>query len=108
MTNNDDTDKLGRVKVKYPTLSDSDESTWARVATPGGGVQRGLQWIPEVGDEVLVGFELGDKTRPMILGGLWSRKDKPPHRVAMAQRSVPPFEGLPARSQSTSRSLSRR
>jgi len=78
VTNNDDTDKLGRVKVKYPTLSDSDESTWARVATPGGGVQRGLQWIPEVGDEVLVGFELGDKTRPMILGGLWSRKDKPP------------------------------
>ncbi len=78
VTNNDDPDKLGRVKVKYPTLSDSDESTWARVATPGGGAQRGLQWIPEVGDEVLVGFELDDKTRPMILGGLWSRKDKPP------------------------------
>jgi uncharacterized protein involved in type VI secretion and phage assembly len=78
VTNNDDKDHLGRVKVKFPTLSDSDESTWARVATPGGGAQRGLQWLPEVGDEVLVGFELGDKTRPMILGGLWSRKDKPP------------------------------
>jgi uncharacterized protein involved in type VI secretion and phage assembly len=78
VTNNDDPDRLGRVKVKYPTLSDSDESSWARVATPGGGAARGVQWIPEVGDEVLVGFELDDKTRPMILGGLWSRKDKPP------------------------------
>src|SRR5439155_1060826 len=34
--------------------------------------------LDRVGHEVLVGFELGDKTRPMILGGLWSRKDKPP------------------------------
>jgi uncharacterized protein involved in type VI secretion and phage assembly len=82
VTNNDDPDKLGRVKVKYPTLSDADESTWARVATPGGGAQRGLQWLPEVGDEVLVGFELDDKTRPMVLGGLWSRKDKPPQADA--------------------------
>jgi hypothetical protein len=82
VTNNDDPDKLGRVKVRFPTLSDADESTWARVATPGGGAQRGLQWLPEVGDEVLVGFELDDKTRPMILGGLWSRKDKPPQADA--------------------------
>ncbi len=78
VTNNDDPDQLGRVKVQFPTLSDADESAWARVATPGGGPQRGLQWLPEVGDEVLVGFELNDRTRPMVLGGLWSRKDKPP------------------------------
>src|SRR5256886_10389540 len=78
VTNNDDPDKLGRVKVRFPTLSDSDESTWARVASAGAGAARGMQWLPEVGDEVLVGFELDDKTRPMILGGPWSRKDKPP------------------------------
>jgi uncharacterized protein involved in type VI secretion and phage assembly len=78
VTNNDDPEHLGRVKVRFPTLSDSDESTWARVATIGGGPGRGFQWLPEVGDEVLVGFELEDKTRPMVLGGLWSRKDKPP------------------------------
>jgi uncharacterized protein involved in type VI secretion and phage assembly len=78
VTNNEDPEHLGRVKVRFPTLSDSDESTWARLATVGGGAARGLQWLPEVGDEVLVGFELDDKTRPMVLGGLWSRKDKPP------------------------------
>ena len=79
VTNNDDKEKLGRVKVRFPTLSDSDESTWARVASAGAGAARGMQWLPEVGDEVLVGFELDDKTRPMVLGGLWSRKDKLPH-----------------------------
>jgi len=64
--------------VKFPTLSQDDESAWSRVATPGGGKQRGLQWIPEVDDEVLVGFELDDTARPVILGGLWNRRDAPP------------------------------
>jgi len=78
VTNNDDAEHLGRVKVKFPTLSDDDESAWARLVAPGGGSQRGLMCLPEVGDEVLVGFELDDHRRPLVLGGLWNRKDKPP------------------------------
>ena len=78
VTNNDDPEKLGRVKVTFPTLSAEDESAWARVATLGGGPKRGLQWLPEVDDEVLVGFELDDQTRPVVLGGLWNRTDSPP------------------------------
>lgn len=78
VTNNDDPEKLGRVKVTFPTLSDQDESTWARVTGPGAGPKRGMQWLPEVDDEVLVGFELDDKTRPIVLGGLWNRTDPPP------------------------------
>jgi len=78
VTNNADPEKLGRVKVTFPTLSAEDESTWARVVSPGGGGKRGMQWLPEVDDEVLLGFELEDKTRPVVLGGLWNRKDPPP------------------------------
>jgi phage protein D len=78
VTNNADPEQLGRVKVTFPTLTDQDESTWARVVAPGAGPKRGLQWLPEVDDEVLVGFELDDKNRPVILGGLWSREDPPP------------------------------
>jgi phage protein D len=78
VTNNADPEKLGRVKVTFPTLSEEDESTWARVVTPGGGPKRGMQWLPEVDDEVLVGFELDDKTRPVVFGGLWNRQDPPP------------------------------
>lgn len=78
VTNNADPEKLGRVRVTFPTLSVDDESTWARVVSPGGGNKRGMQWLPEVDDEVLVGFELEDKTRPVVLGGLWNRQDPPP------------------------------
>jgi uncharacterized protein involved in type VI secretion and phage assembly len=77
VTNNDDKESQARVKVKFPTLGD-DESAWARVVSPGAGSSRGMQWLPEVGDEVMVGFENDDKSRPVVLGGLWGRKDKPP------------------------------
>ena len=88
VTNNDDPEKLGRVRVQFPTLSATDESAWARVATPGGGPSRGMQWIPEVDDEVLVGFELDDHARPVVLGGLWNRKDVPPSSDAVSGGAV--------------------
>ncbi len=78
VTNNNDPDKLGRVKVKFPWLSDSDESTWARIAVPMAGNNRGFYFLPEVDDEVLVVFEHGDMRFPYVLGALWNGKDKPP------------------------------
>ena len=80
VTNAQDPNGLGRVKVKFPWLSDQDESDWARVVTPGGGPQRGLQFIPEVNDEVLVGFEQGDIHCAYVLGGLWNGQDAPPKK----------------------------
>ncbi len=78
VTNNKDPDKLGRVKVKLPWLSEQDESHWARVVTPMAGPQRGLFFLPEVDDEVLLAFEHGDVRLPYVLGALWNGKDKPP------------------------------
>jgi len=78
VTNNDDPDKLGRVKVKYPWLSVDLESDWIRVVSAGGGPSRGVCFLPEVQDEVLIGFELGDFDQPYVIGGLWNGKDQPP------------------------------
>jgi uncharacterized protein involved in type VI secretion and phage assembly len=78
VTNNQDPDKLGRVKVRFPSLSDKDESYWARVVTPMAGAERGLYVLPEVDDEVLVAFEHGKVEFPYVLGALWNGKDKPP------------------------------
>jgi uncharacterized protein involved in type VI secretion and phage assembly len=78
VTNNEDPDKLHRVKVKFPWLSDADESAWARVATPMAGKERGLYVLPEVEDEVLVAFEHGDLRFPCVIGSLWNGKDAPP------------------------------
>lgn len=78
VTNNNDPEGWGRVKVKFPWLSDDVESAWARIAAPGAGPERGLYWLPEVNDEVLVAFEQGDINRPYVIGGLWNGADKPP------------------------------
>jgi uncharacterized protein involved in type VI secretion and phage assembly len=78
VTNNQDPDGLGRVKVKLPWLSEEDESHWARVLAPMAGNERGLYFLPEVDDEVLVCFEHGSVEFPYVLGALWNGKDKPP------------------------------
>ena len=78
VTNNKDLDKMGRVRVQFPWLSDGNESWWARIATPMAGGGRGVYFLPEIGDEVLVAFEHGDVRFPCIVGSLWNGKDAPP------------------------------
>lgn len=78
VTNNRDPDGLGRVKVRFPWLSDHDESDWARLATPMAGNERGIMFLPEVNDEVLLAFEQGDIHRPYVLGALWNGRDRLP------------------------------
>jgi phage protein D/phage baseplate assembly protein gpV len=92
VTNLDDPDDLGRVKVKYPGLGTNPEieSYWVRIAAPMAGPQRGFMCLPEVNDEVLIAFEHGDVSRPYIVGALWSSTDKPPKpkSEAIAQGKV--------------------
>jgi uncharacterized protein involved in type VI secretion and phage assembly len=83
VTNNDDPDGSGRVKVRFPWLSDSDESWWARLAVPMAGADRGFLFLPEVDDEVLVAFEHGDPRFPYVVGSLWNGQDKPPEPQAL-------------------------
>jgi len=78
VTNNQDPEKLGRVKVRFPWLNDTDESNWARVATMMAGQDRGTWFLPEVDDEVLVAFEHGSVEFPYVIGSLWNGKDTPP------------------------------
>ncbi|MEQ9625729.1 VgrG-related protein [Coleofasciculus chthonoplastes] len=81
VTNNKDPENMGRVRVKFPTLTEEHESNWARVVGHGIGNNRGNDCLPEVNDEVVVGFEHGDIHRPYILGGVWNGKDKPPEHI---------------------------
>ena len=78
VTNNNDPEGIGRVRVKYPSLSDSDESEWARVLSHHLGTgPRGIYMLPQVNDEVVVAFENGDPRRPLVIGSLFNGKDKP-------------------------------
>ena len=88
VTNNNDPDGLGRVKVKFPSLSNVDESFWARIATPMAGNGRGAYFLPEVDDEVLVVFQHGNVRFPYVIGSLWSAKDKPPATNAEGKNNL--------------------
>jgi phage protein D len=78
VTNNNDTEHMGRVKLAFPWLAPNYESDWARVVQIGMGKEWGNLFLPEVGDEVLVGFEFGDSRRPYVIGGLINGKTKHP------------------------------
>jgi phage protein D/phage baseplate assembly protein gpV len=91
VTNTDDPNNWGRVKVKFPWMSEDAESDWARLAGPGGGPEAGFYAVPEVGDEVLVAFEHGDFSRPYILGGLWNGQHDIPPTVAGASQGERPL-----------------
>ena len=77
VTDTKDPENRGRVKVKFPWLSEDYVSDWARVAYPGAGKERGIVWVPEADDEVLVGFVHGEFGRPCVLGGLFNGVDPP-------------------------------
>ena len=88
VTSNDDPDKLRRVKVKYPILGGEVESDWARIAWGAAGKERGVVALPEVNDEVIVGFEHGDVRRPYVLGVLFNGEDTPGADLVKADNSL--------------------
>jgi uncharacterized protein involved in type VI secretion and phage assembly len=70
-------DKEYRVRVQFAWLPGGDKSAWARIATMGAGLDRGVFWLPEVGDEVLCAFINGWFDQPVVIGTLWNGVDKP-------------------------------
>jgi uncharacterized protein involved in type VI secretion and phage assembly len=88
VTNNQDPEEQGRVKVRFPWLADQVESQWARVASPMAGNERGMFFLPEVNDEVVVAFEQGDMNHPYVLGALWNGVDKPPETNSDGKNNI--------------------
>jgi Rhs element Vgr protein len=74
----------GRVLVKIPLVSETDEAVWARVSTLDAGKARGSFFMPEIGDEVLLGFLNDDPCQAVILGMLNGSKNTAPLTAANA------------------------
>ncbi len=75
---NDDPDKKGRIQVQFQwQMIEGLHTNWIRVMTPDAGVSdkvgtnRGWVTIPEVGDQVMIGFRYGDPARPFVMGSLF-------------------------------------
>lgn len=85
VTDNQDPDKQGRVRVRLPWAPDSGPDryeTWARVSTMMAGAGRGTWFVPDPQDEVLVAFEGGDPGRPVVIGSMWNGKDTPAEEMS--------------------------
>ncbi len=74
---NADPEGLGRIKVQFPWQQVEDEVTpWIRIVTPHAGGDKGFHFIPEVSEEVLVGFEGGNAEHPYMMGSLYNGNGK--------------------------------
>jgi len=74
---NTDPDGMARIQVQFPWQKPTGETTpFIRVVTPHGGGDKGFHFIPEIGEEVLVGFEGGNAERPYMMGSLYNGSGK--------------------------------
>jgi len=76
-----DPDGQYKIQVSVPVLQAETDGVWARLASFYGSDGIGAFFIPEIGDEVILGYFNNDPSYPVILGSLYSSKHKPPYEL---------------------------
>jgi type VI secretion system secreted protein VgrG len=74
VTDNHDPKGLGRVRVRFHWMKPDQKTPWLRVSSPHGGGGKGMFFIPEIGEEVIVGFEGNSPTKGYIDGTVYHGK----------------------------------
>ncbi len=77
---NEDPKRLGRIRVQFDWQADLDSemiTPWLRIAQPHAGGGKGFSFIPEIGEEVMIGFEGGNAERPYVTGTLYNGPENP-------------------------------
>ena len=72
---NADPENLGRIRVQFP-WQPTAYSPWIRIAQPHSGANKGFHFIPELGEEVMVGFEGSNVEMPFVMGSLYNGSGK--------------------------------
>ena len=91
VTDVNDTEKLGRVRVRFHWQTAQDQSPWLRIVNPYAAKSRGAYIIPELNDEVMVGFEGNNAEKPYVMGSLYNGKAKPDAAWADAKNNTKAF-----------------
>jgi len=91
VVDNIDPDEMGRIKVKFP-WNESDETPWVRYVMPYAGNDRGWYALPEIDDEVLVGYEEGSPDHPIAIGSVFNKVDVPPADAHDDKNSIKMFK----------------
>jgi len=74
VTDNHDPKGLGRIRVKFHWMNGGEKTPWIRVTSPHGGGGKGMFFIPEIGEEVIVGFEGDSAIKPYVIGTVYHGK----------------------------------
>ncbi|MBQ0050255.1 MAG: type VI secretion system tip protein VgrG [Bacteroidales bacterium] len=93
VTDNEDPKGMGRIRVQFDWQEAQDASMmtpWIRIATPYAGGGKGFNFIPEIGEEVMVDFEGGNAERPYVCGMLFNGVDAPEGEMVPNQNSGNP------------------
>lgn len=77
----EDPNKQFMIQVAVPTMQAGTGTVWARLASYYGSDGVGSFFLPEVGDEVILGFLDNDPSHPLVLGSLYSSKRAPPYQI---------------------------
>jgi Rhs element Vgr protein len=77
----EDPDDQIRIKVSVPLLGSEAEGVWARLSNLHASDGFGAFFIPEIGDEVLLGYLNNDPSNPVVLGSLYNGKNHPPYEL---------------------------
>lgn len=84
VVDNDDPKQMGRIKIRFFWQESKDFTPWLRIIHPHGGKlksgeQHGFYFIPEIDDEVMVGFEGNNPDKPFVIGNVYNTRSKPDH-----------------------------
>ena len=89
---NYDKDHPGKIKVElFLGESGKNVTGWVSVMTPYAGAEHGFYALPEIGSEVVVAFNMGDRNRPVVIGSLWSEKNKLPKDTSNDKNTIKKF-----------------
>jgi type VI secretion system secreted protein VgrG len=86
---NNDPMGLGRIQVQMAWQKDNSEKTpWIRMTNPHAGGGKGHYFVPEIGEEVLVGFEGGNAEKPYVLGAMYNGNESSGYSTAGNDKKV--------------------
>lgn len=84
-----DKEHPGMVKVEYFLGEKGKNHTgWIPVMVPYAGKEYGTYVLPEVGSEVVISFQMGNRNCPMVLGCIWSKENSVPKETAKEKNTV--------------------
>ena len=86
---NNDPAGMGRIRVQFPwQMAKNEKTPWLRLIQPHSGGGKGFYFVPEIGEEVLIGFESNNAEKPFVMGTHYNGKETSGYHTAGNDKKV--------------------